>query len=49
MAVKFAGAAYLLYIGGRALLSRSGQLPGATAGGSDGRWAAFRSGVCPTC
>jgi threonine/homoserine/homoserine lactone efflux protein len=46
MAVKFAGAAYLLYIGVRALLSRNGSLPGAderTAG--DSRWSAFRQGI----
>src|SRR3954463_6885639 len=34
MAVKFAGAAYLLYIGVKALLSRSGGLPGAAAAGA---------------
>jgi threonine/homoserine/homoserine lactone efflux protein len=46
MAVKFAGAAYLFYIGIRALLSRARGLPGAAAGGGDdGRWAAFRSGI----
>jgi threonine/homoserine/homoserine lactone efflux protein len=45
MAVKFAGAAYLLYIGARALMNRSNALPGETAGATDGRWAAFRSGV----
>jgi threonine/homoserine/homoserine lactone efflux protein len=45
MAVKFAGAAYLLYVGMRALLSRASGLPGGNAGGDDGRWAAFRSGV----
>jgi threonine/homoserine/homoserine lactone efflux protein len=46
MAVKFAGAAYLLYIGVRALLSRSNGLPGAeTAGQGDGRWPAFRQGI----
>jgi len=46
MAVKFAGAAYLLYIGARALLSRASGLPGEHAGnGGDGRWAAFRSGI----
>src|SRR6185436_8495916 len=45
MAVKFAGAAYLLYIGVKALLSRSA-LPGAAAAvASDGRWAAFRQGI----
>jgi threonine/homoserine/homoserine lactone efflux protein len=45
-AVKLAGAAYLLYIGVRALLSRSPGLPGEAAReGPDGRWAAFRSGV----
>ena len=46
MAVKFAGAAYLFYIGVRALLSRASSLPGndaSTAG--DGRWAAFRQGI----
>jgi len=46
MAVKFAGAAYLLYIGVRALLTRAGNLPGTDAGGeSDGRWSAFRQGI----
>jgi threonine/homoserine/homoserine lactone efflux protein len=46
MAVKLAGAAYLLYIGGRALLSRSNGWPGADAGGeADGRWPAFRQGI----
>jgi len=46
MAVKFAGAAYLLYIGIRALLSRSNGLPGTeTANPDDGRWAAFRQGI----
>ena len=46
MAVKFAGAAYLLYIGIRALLTRASGLPGAPANGADdGRWAAFRSGI----
>jgi threonine/homoserine/homoserine lactone efflux protein len=46
MAVKFAGAAYLLYIGVRALLSRSNGLPGADgANGGDGRWPAFRQGI----
>jgi threonine/homoserine/homoserine lactone efflux protein len=44
--VKFAGAAYLLYIGVRALLSRSNGLPAAEARGtSDGRWPAFRQGI----
>lgn len=46
MAVKFAGAAYLLYIGVRALLSRSNGVPGAEAGSEgDGRWSAFRQGI----
>ena len=46
MAVKFAGAAYLIYIGVRALLTRASGLPGADAGGdSDGRWSAFRQGI----
>lgn len=45
MAVKFAGAAYLVYIGVRALMSRSAGLPGDVARGHDGRWPAFRSGV----
>ena len=46
MAVKFAGAAYLLYIGIRALLTRSSQAPGAdAAAGGDGRWPAFRQGI----
>jgi len=46
MAVKFAGAAYLLYIGVRALLTRASSLPGAEAGSEfDGRWPAFRQGI----
>ena len=46
MAVKFAGAAYLLYIGIRALLTRSAQAPGAaTTSDGDGRWPAFRQGI----
>jgi threonine/homoserine/homoserine lactone efflux protein len=46
MAVKFAGAAYLLYIGVRALLTRSSGLAGAQAADAgDGRWSAFRQGI----
>ena len=46
MVVKFAGAAYLVYIGVRALLSRSSGLPGADAGAAvDSRWSAFRQGI----
>ncbi len=46
MAVKFAGAAYLLYIGVRALLARAGGLAAGQAGPAiDGRWTAFRQGI----
>jgi threonine/homoserine/homoserine lactone efflux protein len=46
MAVKFAGAAYLVYIGVRALVTRARGLPGADASvGADGRWSAFRQGI----
>ncbi|HET7809219.1 MAG TPA: LysE family translocator [Steroidobacteraceae bacterium] len=46
MAVKLAGAGYLVYIGVRALLSRTQALPGADAArGDDGYWPAFRQGV----
>jgi threonine/homoserine/homoserine lactone efflux protein len=44
-AVKLAGAAYLLYIGVRALSTRSNGLPGAQDGEPDGRWPAFRQGI----
>jgi threonine/homoserine/homoserine lactone efflux protein len=46
MAVKFAGAAYLIYIGVRALVTRASGLPGPQNGGvDDGRWSAFRQGI----
>ena len=47
MAVKFAGAAYLLYIGVRALLARAERLAGRRRARSprDGRWPAFRQGI----
>jgi threonine/homoserine/homoserine lactone efflux protein len=46
MVVKLAGAAYLIYIGVRALLARAQAMPGGdTAQVSDGRWPAFRQGV----
>ena len=44
MAVKFAGAAYLVYIGVRALWSRAAKLPGEDALDA-GRWDAFRQGI----
>ena len=45
-AVKFAGAAYLFYIGVRALLTRASGLPGEDAKVTDdGRWPAFRQGI----
>ena len=46
LAVKFAGAAYLLYIAVRALLSRANVVPGGEAASAgDGRWPAFRQGI----
>ena len=46
MVVKFAGAAYLVYIGVRALLSKKNGLPGEETGvARDGRWSAFRQGI----
>jgi threonine/homoserine/homoserine lactone efflux protein len=46
MAVKLAGAAYLIYIGVRAWLGRANSLPGTDDGGADdGRWPAFRQGI----
>jgi threonine/homoserine/homoserine lactone efflux protein len=49
MAVKLAGAAYLVYIGVRALMSNSGGLPlqepANGARGAEANWPAFRQGV----
>lgn len=44
--VKYAGAAYLLFIGVRALFSRSNGLAAGDSGtAGDGRWPAFRQGM----
>lgn len=45
MAVKLAGAAYLVYIGVRALLSRSGGLPGVDTAVNASYGPAFRQGI----
>jgi RhtB (resistance to homoserine/threonine) family protein len=45
MAVKFAGAAYLLYIGVKALMTRAAAAPGADTAANAGRWPAFRQGI----
>jgi threonine/homoserine/homoserine lactone efflux protein len=43
--VKLAGAAYLVFIGIRAILSRSQGHAGAPRGGAEGYWLAFRQGM----
>ena len=49
MVVKFAGAAYLMYIGVRALLSRANGMPGEVEGPAQSAnrrlWASFRQGM----
>jgi threonine/homoserine/homoserine lactone efflux protein len=50
MAVKLAGAAYLIYIGVRALLTRASGMPGENGhaqgqAGNHQHWAAFRQGI----
>jgi threonine/homoserine/homoserine lactone efflux protein len=45
MTVKFAGAAYLMYIGVRALLARGNGLPTDDGGAAVGHWSAFRQGI----
>jgi len=45
MTVKFAGAAYLIYIGVRALFARGNGLPADDAGAAVGLWSAFRQGI----
>jgi threonine/homoserine/homoserine lactone efflux protein len=45
MAVKFAGAAYLIFIGVKALLSRNGKMPGEENATDGGGWPAFRQGI----
>jgi threonine/homoserine/homoserine lactone efflux protein len=45
MAVKFAGAGYLIYIGVRALLTRAKSLAGDDSPTDAGHWSAFRQGI----
>jgi threonine/homoserine/homoserine lactone efflux protein len=45
MAVKFAGAAYLIFIGVKALLSRAALPSADDSTAQDGRWSSFRQGI----
>jgi threonine/homoserine/homoserine lactone efflux protein len=45
MTVKFAGAAYLVFIGVRALMSRTSGMSGGETSANGGRWSSFRQGI----